>query len=147
MTKTSLMVAAILLPLAAHAAPAASYDGSQPFLCAPIDIVSCASGGKCDKETAESLDLPQFLKFDVGGNQITGRRPNGELLKAEIDKVQHVEDRMVLQGIEGRLMWSVMVGEDNGDMTLTAGGDKVAFVAFGACTGGLEATGTSSEKR
>ncbi len=60
--------------------------------------------------------------------------------------MQHVEDRMVVQGVEGRLMWSVMVGEDTGAMTLTAGGDKIGFIAFGACTGGLEATGTSSER-
>ena len=136
MKKTSIMVAAIWAPLAAHSALAATYDGSQPFLCAPIDIVSCGLGGRCDKETAQSIDLPQFLKFDVGGNQITGTRPNGQLLKAGIDKVQHVEDHMVLQGVEGRIVWSVLVGEDTGDMTLTAGGDKVGFVAFGACTPG-----------
>ena len=136
MKKTYTMVAAIWATLAVHSALAASYDGSQPFLCAPIDIVSCGSGGRCDRETAQSVDLPQFLKFDVGGSQITGTRPNGQLLKAEIDKVQHVEDRMVLQGVEGRLMWSVLVAEDTGDMTLTAGGDKVGFVAFGACTPG-----------
>jgi hypothetical protein len=50
--------------------------------------------------------------------------------------VQHVEDRMVLQGIDGKIMWSVLIGADSGDMTLTAGGDKVGFVAFGACTEG-----------
>jgi hypothetical protein len=43
---------------------------------------------------------------------------------------------MVLQGIEGKIMWSVLIGTDSGDMTLTAGGDKVGFVAFGACTEG-----------
>lgn len=134
--KTSMIVAALLASLAEQSAMAASYDGSHPFLCVPIDIVSCGSGGRCDKETAGSVELPQFLKVDVGGNQITGTRPNGEILKAVIDKVQHVEDRMVLQGIEGHLVWSVLVGEDTGDMTLTAGGDKVGFVAFGACTPG-----------
>jgi hypothetical protein len=132
----SMMVAVLFTSFAAPPALAASYDGSQPFLCAPVDIVSCGSGGRCNKETAVSLDLPRFLKFDVGQNQITGTRPNGEVLKAAIDKVQHVEDRMVLQGIEGHLAWSVLIGEDNGDMTLTAGGDKVGFVAFGACTQG-----------
>ncbi len=137
MTKTiSMMVAATLAALAAPSALAASYDGSQPFLCAPIDIMSCGSDGKCDKETVRSLDLPQFLKFDIASNRITGTRPNGEPLEAEIDKVPHAEDRLMLRGVEGGLMWSVLVGEDSGDMTLTAGGDKIGFVAFGACTRG-----------
>jgi len=122
--------------VAAHSAAAANYDGKQPFLCAPIDILSCGSDGKCDKETAESVNLPQFLKFDVAQNQITGTRPDGDALATTIDKVQRVEDHMVLQGIEGHLMWSVMVGENSGDMTLTAGGDRIGFVAFGSCTPG-----------
>jgi hypothetical protein len=115
---------------------AANYDGTHPFVCAPIDILSCGAGGQCTRETAASADLPQFLKIEVGQNQICGTRVNGETLKATIDKVQHVEDRMVLQGIEGKIMWSVLIGADSGHMTLTAGGDKVGFVAFGACTQG-----------
>ena len=132
----SVMIAALFAALAAPPSFAANYDGTHPFVCAPIDILSCGAGHPCTKETAASADLPQFLKIDVGQNQITGTRANGETLKAAIDKVQHVEDRMVLQGIEGKIMWSVLIGADSGDMTLTAGGDKVGFVAFGACTEG-----------
>ncbi len=135
-TQAMLETAALTVLLAAQSAAAATYDGQQPFLCAPLDIMSCASDGKCDKETAESVNLPQFLKFDVAQNQITGTRPNGETLRTAIDKVQRLEERMVLQGTEGRIMWSVMVGETSGDMTITAGGDKVGFVAFGSCTPG-----------
>jgi hypothetical protein len=133
-TRAMLEIAAMTVLLAAQSAVAANYDGGQPFLCAPLDIVSCAPDGKCDKETAQSINLPQFLKFDVAQNQITGTRPNGDRLAAAIDKVQHLEDRMVLQGLEGAIMWSVMVSQDSGDMTLTAGGDRIGFVAFGSCT-------------
>jgi hypothetical protein len=132
----SVLIAALFAALAAPPSFAASYDGTHPFLCAPIDILSCGAGGQCTRETAASANLPQFLKIDVGQNEISGTRSNGETLKAAIDKVQHVEDRMVLQGIEGKIMWSVLIGVNDGDMTLTAGGDKVGFVAFGACTQG-----------
>jgi hypothetical protein len=130
----SIMIAALFASIAASPTLAANYDGTQPMLCAPIDIVSCGTGGRCSKETAVSLDLPQFLNIDVGQKEITGKRANGEMLKAAIDQVQHVKNRMVLQGTEGRLMWSLLIGEENGNMTLTAGGDAVGFVAFGACT-------------
>ena len=48
---------------------------------------------------------------------------------------------MMLQGAEdGRksdrdgVAWSMSVSKDKGDMVLTASGDGVAFVVFGACT-------------
>jgi len=129
-----LEITALTVLLAAQPAAAANYDGEKPFLCVPLDIASCGKDGKCDKETAESVNLPKFLKFDVAQNQISGVRPNGDTLTAAIDKVDLVEDRMVLQGLEGAIMWSVMVGQSSGDMTLTAGGEKVGFVAFGSCT-------------
>jgi hypothetical protein len=115
---------------------AAQYDGSRPFMCTATDIVSCRSGGKCDKETSASVDLPQFLKFDVTQNQITGARPNGETLKAAIERVQHVNDHLLLQGTEQHIQWAVSVGEESGNMTITAGGDHVGFIAFGTCTSG-----------
>jgi hypothetical protein len=31
------------------------------------------------------------------------------------------------------VMWGVMVAEDTGEMTLTAGSEKVGFIAFGGC--------------
>ena len=132
----TVMIAALFASLTAPPALAARYDGTRPVVCVPIAFVSCGSGGQCSKETAARFDVPQFLNVDVGQNQITGTRPNGETLKAAIDKVQHVEDRMVLQGIDGHIMWGVLIGEDSGDMTLTAGGNKVGFVAFGVCMPG-----------
>lgn len=124
----------VLSAIAPQHAAAASYDGRQPFLCAPITIVSCQPGGKCERETTESVDLPRFLKFDIAQNRISGTRPNGEALTAAIGKVDHVAGETILQGVEGDLMWNVMIREEAGDMTLTAGTNKVGFVAFGACT-------------
>jgi hypothetical protein len=61
-------------------------------------------------------------------------RPDRESLKAAIERVQHVGDHMLLQGTEQHIAWTVSVGENNGNMTITASGDQVGFVAFGACT-------------
>ena len=132
--RTMLDATVLTVLLAAQPGAAADYDGEKPFLCAPTDIVSCGPDGKCDRETPESINLPKFLKFDVAQNQISGTRPNGDMLKTAIDKVDRAEDRMILQGIEGAVMWSVMVSQNSGDMTITAGSEKVGYVAFGACT-------------
>jgi hypothetical protein len=113
---------------------AANYDGSQPFRCAPVNIVGCDADGQCGKETTDSVDLPRVLKFDFAQKEITGKRPNGDALTATIDQIQHVEDRLILQGVEAGTMWGVMVAETSGDMTMTVGGERVGFVGFGACS-------------
>ena len=46
----------------------------------------------------------------------------------------HEAGELVLQGIENGLGWSLMINESDGQMTLTAAGDRLAFVVFGACT-------------
>lgn len=54
---------------------------------------------------------------------------------------EEVDGKLMLQGAEdGRrgerdgVGWSMAVSKDRGDMVLTASGDGVAFVVFGACT-------------
>ena len=125
---------ALVGSLMVQPALAAGYDGTLPFICAPIDIVSCTPGGECEKETAESVNLPKFLAFDVAANKITGTRPDGAPLATTIDSVRQVEDQMAMQGVEGHIVWSVTIARDTGDMLLAAMGDGTGYIAFGACT-------------
>ncbi|MGO8920172.1 MAG: hypothetical protein ACLQJR_30100 [Stellaceae bacterium] len=130
----SILEAALTACVVAQPAAAASYNGDNPFICATLKIVSCEPSGECSQETAESINLPEFLRFDVPDKKISGERPNGEALATAIDSVRHVENTMALQGVEGHIVWSVMIAENTGDMTLTAAGDGTGYVAFGACT-------------
>jgi len=132
--KDMMIFAALLSVMTAQPAAAASYGEQQPFICAPIKIVSCLPSGDCEPETAETVNVPQFLRFDVARREIKGKRPDGEVLTAAIDTVRHNEENMTLQGMEGQIMWSVMIDGDSGEMILVAGGNKTGFVAFGACT-------------
>jgi hypothetical protein len=112
---------------------AADADARQPLICAPINIFSCVPGGNCDRETAESVNLPQFFKVDMADKKITGTRVNGAPLATEIRNISQLPETMVLQGTEGNYMWNLMIAEKSGAMTLTVGGNEVGFVAFGAC--------------
>ncbi len=125
---------ALVLSIAAQSTIAATYDGTQPLLCVPISIVSCAPGADCEKETPESINLPQFITVDVPANKITGTKPDGEALATTIDTVRHVEDDLAMQGVQGRMVWSVTVDKASGSMALTVLGDGTGYVAFGACT-------------
>jgi hypothetical protein len=112
---------------------AATYDGSRPFLCAPTSILSCEAGN-CEKETTDSVNLPRFLDFDIAKKTVSGTRVDGKPLATTIQSISHIEDNLALQGVEGHVVWSVVVAESSGDMTLAAAGDGTGYVVFGACT-------------
>lgn len=133
--KTCPMLAAMFLTCAmAQSATAKGFDAGEPFICVPINIVSCQSGGQCSKETADTVNLPQFLRFDIAGSQITGTRPSGEPLATLIDDVKHVAGNLALVGVENDIVWSILITETSGDMLLTAAGDGTGYIAFGSCT-------------
>jgi hypothetical protein len=134
MGRYAILPTALVGAFLAQSAWAADFDGTRPFICAPIEIVSCTPDDGCEKETADSINLPKFLTFDVAASKITGTRPDGEPLATAIDSVRHVEGQMAMQGIEGNIVWSVAIANESGDMSLAAMGNGTSYVAFGACT-------------
>jgi hypothetical protein len=131
MSAASAVAGAVSLSLSVSAA---AFDGSQPFICAAIEILACEPGIKCEQETAETVDLPQFLKISVLDKTVVGTRPSGAEVNAKIELVRHAEQKMFLQGVEKTVGWSMAIDEAKGRMTLTITDDENGYVVFGACT-------------
>ena len=119
----------------------AGFDSSSEFLCASVDVMECLPAKGCNRVAADDVDIPRFIKVDVKNKQVvTGAK--GDKRKTAIERVEKVDGKLMLQGAEdGReggapdgIGWSMSVVEDSGNMVLTASGDGVAFVIFGACT-------------
>ena len=113
---------------------AADFDGSKPLLCATIETLECGSGIECQWGTAQSINLPQFLKIDFKEKKISGTRESGEMLTTKIENIERGDGKLVLQGTENNKGWSMLINEATGKMTITASDDQVGFVVFGACT-------------
>jgi hypothetical protein len=54
--------------------------------------------------------------------------------------MEHIEGKVVLQGAEGGIAgvrdglgWTLAISEETGRAILTASGEEVGFVVFGAC--------------
>ena len=119
----------------------AGFDSSSEFLCASVDVMECLPAKGCNGVAADDVDIPRFIKVDVKNKQVvTGAK--GDKRKTAIERVEKIDGKLMLQGAEdGReggtpdgIGWSMSVVEDSGNMVLTASGDGVAFVIFGACT-------------
>ncbi len=128
------LVVMVAMFAASSAANAEGFDGSQPLICASMEAYDCGPGEDCFKGTAESIDAPQFMRLDFGQMLARATLANGEERTAEIERLTQEEGKLILQGVQLGLGWSMTIAQENGAMTLTAAGDRMAFVIFGACT-------------
>ncbi len=123
-----------VLSAAFTAANAEGLDGSQPLICASMEAYDCGPGQDCLRGTAESIDAPQFMRLDFERKLAHATRANGEERTAKIESLTLETGRLILQGIQGGLGWSMTIAQEDGAMVLTAAGERTAFVIFGACT-------------
>ena len=120
---------------------AASFDGSQNLLCAPQLVIECGPEGKCEQAMAASVNLPSFFQIDFSAKEISAITESENKRTSRIKSVETLDSKLFLQGaddgIEGvrdGLAWSIAISQDTGRLVLSASGDNVAFVIFGACT-------------
>ena len=114
---------------------AADFDGSEPILCASLDVLECVDGRGCDMVYAEEIDAPQFISIDLEHDKLQLDR-SGRPQSAELRNRESLNGKLVLQGVgtETGLGWTFSVNEETGRFVLSASGDEVAFIIFGACS-------------
>ena len=117
---------------AGGAGAAGKYDGSVPLLCAPITILECGEDGACQRSTAEEVNIPQFVRVNVGAMTLSAAEDTGRA--APIKHLERLNGRIVIQGAQGERGWTVAIAEDTGKMSAVVAGTQEAFVIFGACT-------------
>lgn len=113
---------------------AADVTGSDPLICSTFEIYENDRGAKCQQVTAQSINLPQFLRIDFKKKTIKGTRADGEVMIAKIESIKRLEGKLILSGIQNGRAWNIIIQKEKGELTLTVADDDVGFVAFGACT-------------
>ena len=132
---------AIFIGMISISAMAGDFDGSKELICSIINVVECGPGGKCQQLTAEDVGIPDFLRINFEGKKISATQASGDKRSTDIEKFEKVDGKVIIQGAEDGIEgvrdgvgWSLAIAEDSGKMVLTASGDDVGFVLFGACT-------------
>jgi hypothetical protein len=120
---------------------AGDFDGSKELICAVMNLVECQPGGKCQQVTAEEVGIPNFLRINFKNKKISATFADGSKKSSTIENFEKIDGKVIIQGaedgIEGvrdGLGWSLAIAEETGKTVLTASGDAVGFVIFGACT-------------
>jgi hypothetical protein len=125
------VICVIILPVSGMAG---DFDGSQPLLCATIKAIECGPDGECFHGMAESVNLPQFFKIDFNNKMITATKESVNKRTSRIKTKERFDGKLILQGMGDELAWSMAISERTGKMVITASGEQVGFVVFGACT-------------
>ncbi len=123
------------------AGPVAADEGiPESVICSTAEILECLPTESCERVSAETARIPNFLRVNFTEGTISRKRPGGESLTSPIKRAEELEGRLVLQGAEdatggerGGVGWTMSIDKQSGQMVLTASGDGVAFVIFGAC--------------
>jgi hypothetical protein len=128
----------ILLPASLALMPAldcaaADFDGTKPFLCATMDVASCAPGQDCARESAQTVNAPEFFVVDVSKKLVSERGNNSAGRTSKIDHVEHQSGLLMLAGTDGAESWAASVVESNGKLSYSVVGDRMIVAAFGAC--------------
>jgi hypothetical protein len=131
MTKRMAFGLALVSAMLPFSLAGAGLDGSKPLLCAVTEAIECGFDGTCTRGTAESINLPQFVRVDVKAKQL--KEHGGERATA-IGTIKLSEGRLVLQGLDSERPWTLSISEETGKMSATATGQEVGFVIFGVCT-------------
>ena len=117
---------------------AASFDGSQPLLCALMKAMVCTQINECEEFSAEDLNVQQFVQIDFAKKEMRGVQNTDR--RSTIERMETIDGKLILQGAEEAIEgvrdgvgWTMAIMEDTGKAVLTASGDNVGFVLFGAC--------------
>jgi hypothetical protein len=116
------------------------FDGSRPLLFSVTSAMECTPDNGCRAVTIESIELPRFLKIDLNQKTIGPVSASDARPDSVIERMERVDGKLILQGAEDGyesvkdgLGWTIAISEDTGRVVMTASGDQVAFVVFGAC--------------
>ncbi|MEJ2285341.1 MAG: hypothetical protein P8X85_17310 [Desulfobacterales bacterium] len=89
----------------------------------------------------ETVGLPRNFFIDFKEKLIRPSKDSVIRRTSKIKRVEHIENKLILQGIEGGvenvddgLAWSIAISKKTGKVVLSASGDGVAYVVFGTCT-------------
>lgn len=139
MKKLTTIVWGTLLGIISANSQAAGFDGKTNLLCTATEVYECDAANTCGLLPAPDLQDIRHLNVDMKQKTVTLAHVDTNL-SSTIDRMDTVDGKLVLQGIEnGRPEeidgggWTMSIDQTYGTMVFTQAGGSAAFVGFGGC--------------
>jgi hypothetical protein len=128
MKKCIMALYALMLLVGTSSVCTAAEDS---VICTLTKVHDCSPEEGCVQVSADDMGLPRFVRIDFKSKTITSV-DKVILRSTNIATIDRLEDMTVMHGTEMR-GWSMALGKDSGNLTLSASGDGEGFVVFGVC--------------
>ena len=111
------------------------FDGSKPLICATIFSAECHAGDqKCITGAPWMINFPVFMEVDFKAKTLSTTKEHENSRTSSINHVGKLNDgHTVVQGTDDEYVWSMLIAEETGSMTLTISGEATGYLIFGAC--------------
>ena len=108
-----------------------SAAAEESITCSLTRAFECTADQGCKAWSMEEMALPNFVRIDQKAKTITSL-DKAVAQTTNIAVIERLEGLIVMHGTEMR-GWSMALGEESRDVTLTAAGDGEGFIVFGKC--------------
>ena len=139
MRVTILWVAMIVLGYCQQSV-AGDFDGSKSLQCKTSEGIQYHQNGESQPFRPESVGVPQAFIIDFDHEEIRPTRQSVIQRRSKIKRVEHVEDKIMLQGAEDGIEgvddgvgWTLALVQGTGRFVITASGGNVGYIVFGHC--------------
>jgi hypothetical protein len=137
MKRQSIFAVAVFLMISALplVSVADDFDGSKPLVCAAIFSAECNAGDQeCITGAPWMINIPVFMKVDFEAKQVTTTKQHENPRTSTISHVGKPTDgHTAIQGVDNAFVWSMLITEETGSMTLSIAGEDTGYLIFGAC--------------
>ncbi len=113
---------------------AENLEGADQFLCAAVQVQICFENGECFAATPWELSMPDFVVIDVKRKSVSTTKASGESRSTQFTSVEKSDGTIFLQGLEGQRLFSFVIEEFTGHMTVAIVRDGFTVNVFGVCT-------------
>ena len=113
---------------------AENLEGADQFLCAAVQVQICFETGECFAAAPWELSMPDFVVIDVKKKSVSTTKASGESRSTQFTSVEKSDGTIFLQGLEGQRLFSFVIEEFTGHMTVAIVRDGFTVNVFGVCT-------------
>ncbi|MGA9575108.1 MAG: hypothetical protein WBS20_14310 [Lysobacterales bacterium] len=137
MTKQTFMYMAAVLAISVLPATASAddFDGSKPLTCASIFSAECnAASQECITGAPWMINFPVFIEIDFKAKKASTTKLHENTRVSPISQVSTLKSgHTAIQGIDNDFIWSMVIAQETGSMTLSISGEDTGYIVFGAC--------------
>ena len=120
--------------LASNLAVAENIENADELVCAAGQVQVCYENGRCFSKAPWELSIPDFVVIDTKKKTVSTTKASGENRSTSFATVEKNEGLIYLQGIEGDRLFSFVIEEFSGAMTVSIVRDGFSVTVFGVCT-------------